>query len=48
MFDRIEAGTFMVAAAITKGDIEINNIVPEHSRAVIDKLIQSGADIKIL
>jgi UDP-N-acetylglucosamine 1-carboxyvinyltransferase len=46
--DRIEAGTFMVAAAITKGDIEINNIVPEHSCAVIDKLIQSGADIKIL
>ena len=46
--DRIEAGTFMVAAAITKGDIEINNIVPEHSRAVIDKLIQSGADIKML
>ena len=46
--DRIEAGTFMVAAAITKGDIEINNIVPEHSRAVIDKLIESGADIKIL
>ncbi len=46
--DRIEAGTFMVAAAITKGDIEINNIVPEHSRAVIDKLIQSGADVRIL
>ena len=46
--DRIEAGTFMVAAAITRGDIEINNIVPEHSRAVIDKLIQTGADIKIL
>ena len=46
--DRIEAGTFMVAAAITRGDIEINNIVPEHSRAVIDKLTQSGADIKIL
>ena len=45
--DRIEAGTFMVAAAITRGDIEINNIVPQHSRAVIDKLIQSGADIKI-
>ena len=46
--DRIEAGTFMVAAAITKGDIEICNIVPEHSRAVIDKLIQAGADVKIL
>ena len=38
----------MVAAAITRGDIEINNIVPEHSRAVIDKLSQSGADVKIL
>jgi UDP-N-acetylglucosamine 1-carboxyvinyltransferase len=36
--DRIEAGTFMIAAAITKGDIEINNIIPEHSQAVIDKL----------
>ncbi len=46
--DRIEAGTFMVAAAITRGDIEICNIVPEHSRAVIDKLIQTGADVKIL
>jgi len=45
--DRIEAGTFMVAAAITKGDIEVHNIVPEHSMAVIDKLIESGADIDI-
>lgn len=43
--DRIEAGTFMVAAAITQGDIEINNIVPEHSQAVIDKLIEAGAEI---
>ena len=43
--DRIEAGTFMVAAAITQGDIEINNIVPEHSQAVIDKLTEAGADI---
>ena len=43
--DRIEAGTFMVAAAITQGDIEINNIIPEHSKAVIDKLIEAGADI---
>ena len=43
--DRIEAGTFMVAAAITQGDIEINNIVPEHSQAVINKLIESGANI---
>jgi len=45
--DRIEAGTFMIAAVITRGDIEINNIVPEHSKAVIKKLIEAGADIKI-
>ena len=45
--DRIEAGTFMVAAAITRGDIEISNIVPNHSQAVIEKLIEAGATIKI-
>ena len=43
--DRIEAGTFMIAAAITKGDVEINNIVPEHSDAVIEKLLEAGAEI---
>jgi UDP-N-acetylglucosamine 1-carboxyvinyltransferase len=43
--DRIEAGTFMIAAAITRGDIEINNIVPNHSFAVIEKLIEAGAEI---
>ena len=43
--DRIEAGTFMIAAAITRGDVEIKNIVPEHSQAVIDKLIEAGAKI---
>ena len=44
--DRIEAGTFMIAAVITRGDIEINNIIPEHSKAVIEKLVEAGADIK--
>ena len=43
--DRIEAGTFMIAAAITRGDVEINNIVPEHSNAVIEKLREAGAEI---
>ncbi len=43
--DRIEAGTFMIAAAITRGDVEINNIVPKHSYAVIEKLIEAGAEI---
>ena len=43
--DRIEAGTFMVAASITRGDVEINNIVPEHCKAVMEKLIEAGAEI---
>ncbi|WP_121641374.1 UDP-N-acetylglucosamine 1-carboxyvinyltransferase [Virgibacillus sp. Bac330] len=36
--DRIEAGTFMVAAAITEGNVFIENAVPEHLRSVISKL----------
>ncbi|NWO15063.1 UDP-N-acetylglucosamine 1-carboxyvinyltransferase [Virgibacillus sp.] len=36
--DRIEAGTFMVAAAITEGNVLIENAVPEHLRSVISKL----------
>ena len=43
--DRIEAGTFMIAASITRGDIEINNIIPEHCKAVMEKLIEAGAEI---
>ena len=35
----------MIAAAITRGDVEINNIVPKHSFAVIEKLIEAGAEI---
>ena len=47
MPDRIEAGTFMVAAALTRGDIKINNCVPDHLEAVIYKLKLAGAAIKI-
>lgn len=36
--DRIEAGTFMIAAAITKGDITLKNVIPEHLKPVIAKL----------
>ena len=36
--DRIEAGTYMVAAAITKGDITIENVMMEHLKPVIAKL----------
>jgi len=45
--DRIEAGTFMIAALITKGDILIKNVLPQHLGAVIDKLSSMGAEIKI-
>ena len=44
--DRIEAGTNLVAAAITGGKIIVKNIEPDSMRAVIGKLIETGADIQ--
>jgi len=43
--DRIEAGTFMVAAAITGGDVRITRCVPEHVGALTDKMRQAGVTI---
>ena len=43
--DRIEAGTFMVAAAITRGDVFIENAVAEHMSALIAKLREMGVEI---
>lgn len=43
--DRIEAGTLMIAALITKGDIVLKNALYQHLGAVIDKLEESGASI---
>jgi len=43
--DRIEAGTFMVAAAITEGDVVIENIITDHLRPVIAKLKESNAEV---
>ena len=43
--DRIEAGTFLIAGALTRGDVTITNCVPEHLRALIAKLRESGAEI---
>lgn len=43
--DRIETGTFMVAAAITGGDVTIDNAVPEHNAALISKLEEMGVVI---
>ena len=45
--DRIEAGTFMVAAAITKGDVTIKGIRPGHLYCVIDALRQAGLKLKV-
>lgn len=46
--DRIETGTFIVAAAITGGELEIKSCRPEHLVAVIDKLREAGVDIELL
>lgn len=43
--DRIETGTFMIAAGITKGKIKINNAVPRHNEALEKKLLEAGMDI---
>ena len=44
--DRIEAGTYLAAAAVTKGDITIEGINPNRLMKVIDKLKDAGADIE--
>ena len=46
MPDRIEAGTFLCAAAVTSGNIELNNIVPEHISPIINKLEECGCKFK--
>ncbi|NLS45693.1 MAG: UDP-N-acetylglucosamine 1-carboxyvinyltransferase [Firmicutes bacterium] len=45
--DRIEAGTYMTASAITNGDVIVENIVPEHLTAVIAKLRELGAGVEV-
>lgn len=43
--DRIEAGTFLVAAALTQGDVLVKGALPEHMEALIQKLRATGANI---
>ncbi len=45
--DRIEAGTFLIAGAITRGDVTVQGVVPGHMRATIDKLQESGVMIHV-
>jgi UDP-N-acetylglucosamine 1-carboxyvinyltransferase len=44
--DRIETGTFLVAAAITGGELEVKDCRPEHLKAVIEKLREAGVEIE--
>ena len=44
--DQIEAGTFMFAAAITKGDTTIKNVIPKHLESISAKLIEIGCEIE--
>lgn len=45
--DRIEAATYMIASAITRGNVLIRNIIPEHLGAVIEKINQIGVETEI-
>ncbi len=47
MPDRIEAGTFLCATAVTGGKVKVNNVVPEHIIPVIHKLQEAGCNILI-
>lgn len=44
--DQIEAGTFMFAAALTKGDIMVKNVIPKHLESITAKLLEIGCEIK--
>lgn len=43
--DQIEAGTYMAAAAITKGDITVRNVIPKHLEAISSKLMEMGCEV---
>jgi len=45
--DRVEAGTFLVAGAITGGDLTVREVVPDHLTAVLDKLEAAGAQLDV-
>ncbi len=44
--DQIEAGTFMMAAAATRGDVRIKNVIPKHLEAISAKLTEIGAEVE--
>ncbi|MDO5019476.1 MAG: UDP-N-acetylglucosamine 1-carboxyvinyltransferase [Lachnospiraceae bacterium] len=44
--DQIEAGTFMFAAAVTKGDVIVKNVIPKHLESISAKLLEIGCEIE--
>jgi UDP-N-acetylglucosamine 1-carboxyvinyltransferase len=44
--DRIEAGTYAVAAAITGGEVRLEGVEPAHMDAVFDHLVRAGAEVR--
>ena len=44
--DQIEAGTFMFAAAVTKGDVTVKNVIPKHLESVTAKLLEIGCEVE--
>ena len=44
--DQIEAGTFMIAAAATRGDVTLHNIIPRHLEIIGSKLVEAGAKVE--
>lgn len=44
--DQIEAGTFMFAAAVTKGDVTVKNVIPKHLESISAKLIEIGCQVE--
>ena len=45
--DRIEAGTFMLAAAVAKGEIQLKEIIPEHLESLTAKLKEAGVEVEV-
>lgn len=46
--DQIEAGTFMLAAAATKGDVTVKKVIPKHLEAITAKLVEMGCEVEEL
>lgn len=44
--DQIEAGTFMFAAAVTRGDVTVKNVIPKHLESISSKLLEIGCEVE--